>query len=90
MTTEELKAALERAENEVARLVQEYHTSILSDHGIALGTTIVEDYRGNKYLAAKLENVWPKKPWLQGLKIKPDGTVTKQLRNIYGDWEIVK
>lgn len=91
MMTEILKESLAAAKAEVLRLTKELHESQLKDSGLVIGETVVQAENGKKYLLAVCEfSSWRKKPYVQGYPIKPDGTVTKQLRNIYSDWEIVK
>ena len=92
----ELIAALEAEEQTLLLKLSECRKNITtakldwikSTYGVAVDS-VVQDSKGNIYKVTSIDTCWNKRPWLQGLLKKKDGTFGTGIRNIYSDWKLL-
>lgn len=75
----DLGKVLDEIRAEKLRIVQERY-------GIKVGSIVIT--KGEEYRITEIDTHWDP-PWVSGNPKKKDGTWSKAVRNIYGDWKVI-
>lgn len=86
-------ATIKKLKQEIAASIPHLSDAYLDKMGLTKNASIVE-HRGDEYLVSGVHctetGVYSKGIWLEGYKIKKDGTPGSRLTTIYDGWSIKK